>query len=113
KPDWSTKAKTRNILTDADIADVVTAYHSAFDADGNPVDPDGESRLSARFVPTTEIVANAYDLNIGRYIKQAAAEQKDLGPLIDAYHLARVERQKTEQRMLAVLSAAGIEGFDE
>ena len=61
----------------------------------------------------TEIAANGYDLNIGRYIKQAAAEAEDLGTLIDAYNLARAERQKTEQRMLAVLAEAGIEGFDE
>ncbi|MBB4895548.1 type I restriction enzyme M protein [Streptomyces olivoverticillatus] len=108
-----TKAKNRNILTDADIADVVTAYHSDFDSDGTPVDADGEGALSARFVPTTEIVANGYDLNIGRYIKQAAAEQEDLGTLIDVYNIARAERQKTELRMLKVLSAAGIEGFDE
>ncbi|MFH0246203.1 N-6 DNA methylase [Streptomyces sp. HK10] len=108
-----TKAKNRNILTEADIADVVTAYHSDFDADGNPADPDGEGSLAARFVPTTEIAANGYDLNIGRYIKQAAAEAEDLGTLIDAYNLARAERQKTEQRMLAVLAAAGIEGFNE
>ncbi|MFG1892174.1 N-6 DNA methylase [Micromonospora sp. NPDC049051] len=107
------KAKNRNILTDADIADVVTAYHPRLDADGNPVDPDGEGGLVARFVPTTEIVANGYDLNIGRYIKQAAAEQEDLGTLIDAYNIARAERQKTEQRMLSVLAEAGIEGFDE
>ena len=71
-----TKARNRNILTDADIADTVTAYHSDFDADGNPVDPDGDGGLAARFVPTTEIAANGYDLNIGRYIKQAAAEQR-------------------------------------
>lgn len=108
-----TKAKNRNILTDADIADVVTAYHSKFDADGNPVDPDGEGGLAARFVHATEIVANGYDLNIGRYIKQAAAEQEDLGTLIDAYNVARAERQKAEQRMLDVLAAAGIEGFDD
>ncbi|GHE32527.1 type I restriction-modification system subunit M [Streptomyces cellulosae] len=107
-----TKVKNRNILTDADIADTVTAYHSDFDGDGNPVDPD-DGGLSARFVPTTEIAANGYDLNIGRYIKQSDAEQEDLGALIDAYNLARAERQKTEQHMLAVLSAAGIEGFDE
>ena len=91
----------------------MTAYHSKFDADGNPADPDGEGGLAARLVPTTEIAANGYDLNIGRYIKQAAAEQEDLGTLIDAYNLARAERQKTEQHMLAVLAAAGIEGFDE
>ncbi|MFJ6579136.1 N-6 DNA methylase [Streptomyces sp. NPDC091368] len=108
-----TKAKNRNILTTADIADVVSAYNSKFDADGNPVDLGGEDGLSARFVPTTEIGANGYDLNIGRYIKQAAAEQEDLGTLIAAYNEARAERQKTEQRMLAVLSAAGVEGFDE
>jgi type I restriction enzyme M protein len=108
-----TKAKNRNTLTDADIADVVTAYHSNFDAEGNPVDPDGEGDLSARFVPTTEVVGNGYDLNIGRYIKQAAAEQEDLGTLIEAYNIARAERQKAEQCMLAVLSDAGIEGFDE
>ncbi|OKH95624.1 type I restriction-modification system subunit M [Streptomyces uncialis] len=101
-----TKAKNRNVLTDVDITDVVTAYHSRSDGDG-------EAGLSARFVPITEIVANGYDLNIGRYIKQTAAEQEDLGTLIDAYNIARAERQKTEQRMLEVLSAAGIEGFDE
>ncbi|MEU8056002.1 type I restriction-modification system subunit M [Microbispora bryophytorum] len=108
-----TKAKNRNILTDTDIADVVTAYHSKFNADGTPLDPDGEGGLSARFVPTTKIVGNGYDLNIGRYIKHATAEQEDLGTLIDAYNIARAERQKTEQRMLAVLAAAGIEGIDE
>ncbi|MGW5766561.1 N-6 DNA methylase [Streptomyces tendae] len=106
------KAKNRNILTDADIADIVTAYHSNFE-DGSSVDSDGEGGLAARFVPATEIVANGYDLNIGRYIKQAAAEQEDLGTLIDSYNLARAERQKTEQRLFALLSAAGIEGFDE
>lgn len=107
------KAKNRNVLTEADIADIVTTYHSDFDADGDPVDPDGEGGLSARFVPLTEIMTNGYDLNIGRYIKQAAAEQEDLGTLIATYTLARAERKKTEQRMLAVLAAAGIEGFDE
>lgn len=108
-----TKAKNRNVLTDADIANVVSVYHSSFDADSNPAAPDGEDGLAGRFVPTTEIVANGYDLNIGRYIKQAAAEHEDLGTLIDAYNIARAERQKTEQRMLAALAAAGIEGFDE
>ncbi|WP_055494781.1 class I SAM-dependent DNA methyltransferase [Streptomyces sp. TP-A0356] len=108
-----TKAKNRNVLTEADIADVVTAYHSSFDSDGNPVDSDGDAGLAARFVPITEIMANRYDLNIGRYIKQAAAEAGDLGTLIDAYNIARAERQKTEARMLAALANAGIEGFDE
>jgi type I restriction enzyme M protein len=107
------KAKNRNVLTEADIADIVTAYHAKFDTDGNPIDPDGDGGLAVRFVPTAEITANEYDLNIGRYIKQAAAEQEDLGTLIDAYNIARAERRKSEQRMLAVLAAAGVEGFDD
>ncbi|MFB7668406.1 N-6 DNA methylase [Kitasatospora sp. NPDC056138] len=107
------KAKNRNVLTTVDIADMVRAYQADFDADGNPMDLNLEAALPARFVPITEIVANDYDLNIGRYIKQSAAEQEDLGTLVDAYNIARAERQKTEARMLAVLAAAGIEGFDE
>jgi type I restriction enzyme M protein len=106
------KGKNRNTLTDADIAAVVTAYQSKFDSDGNPIAPDGDG-LAARFVPAAQIAACGHDLNIGRYIKRAAAEQEDLGTLIDAYNIARAERQKSEQRMLAVLATAAIEGFDE
>jgi type I restriction enzyme M protein len=106
------KAKNRNVLTSAHIADVVTAYRSRFGADDSVADADG-SGLAARFVPAAEIAMSGYDLNIGRYIKQAAAVQEDLGSLIDVYNIARAARQKSEQRMLAVLAAAGIEGFDE
>ena len=42
-----------------------------------------------------EIVANGYDLNIGRYIKQAAAEQADLPALIGAYNLARADARRS------------------
>ena len=108
-----TKAKTRNLLGRADIDDVVTCYHSGFTPDGNPVHPGGDGGLAARFVPADEIKMNGYDLNIGRYLRQAAAAEEDLGSLIDAYNLARAERQTAEQRMLAVLSGAGIQGFDE
>ncbi|MCT7293881.1 type I restriction-modification system subunit M [Rhodococcus sp. PAE-6] len=107
------KMKNRNVLSENDIADVVKTYHSTFDTDGNPVDPDGEGGLSARFVPLSEIIANGYDLNIGRYIKQTAAEQEDLATQIKAYNRIRAERRDAEERMLRVLGAAGIEGFDE
>ena len=106
-----TKAKNRNILTGSDIADTVAAYRADFDADGNP---EGTGcKLPVRLVPITEIEKNGYDLNIGRYLKHTAAEQEDLGTLIDAYNIARAERQKTELDMLAVLAEAGIVGFDE
>ncbi len=108
-----TKARNRNILTRADIAAIVAAYQSEFDADGNPAGLADAADLAARLVPITEVVPNGHDLNISRYLKQAAATAEDLGTLIDAYNLARAERQKTEARMLAVLAEAGIEGFDE
>ncbi|MGW3007482.1 N-6 DNA methylase [Streptomyces sp. NPDC001219] len=105
------KGRNRNVLTDTDIADVVTTYNSKFDAEGNPVDGAGD--LQTRFVPMDEIKSapNNYDLSISRYVKHAAFEQEDLGTLIEAYNLARAERQKTEQQMLDVLTAAGIEGL--
>ncbi|WP_086695730.1 type I restriction-modification system subunit M [Streptomyces recifensis] len=106
-------AKKRNVLGEADIADVVTTYHSSFGTDGTPVDLDGDGGLAARFVPMEEIAAHGYDLNIGRYIKRAAGEAEDLGTLIDAYNVARAERRHAEENMVAVLAAAGIEGFDE
>jgi type I restriction enzyme M protein len=73
-----TKGKNRNVLADADIADIVAAYHASFDSDGTRVDPDGDGGLAARFVSITEIAANGYDLNVSRYIKQVTAEQADL-----------------------------------
>nr|WP_205752502.1 class I SAM-dependent DNA methyltransferase [Cryptosporangium phraense] len=105
------KSKKRNMLTKEDIADVVAVYHSKFNYDD--VISSGGGGLAARLVPTAEIVANDYDLKIGRYIKQTAATQEDLGALIEAYRLARAERRKAEQVMLSVLADAGIEGFDE
>ncbi|MGW5514038.1 N-6 DNA methylase [Nocardia africana] len=107
------KGKNRNVLTAADIAAVVTAYQSTFDVEGHQVDPNNICGLAARLAPLSEVVMNGYDLNIGRYIKHVAAEEEDLGTLIEAYNVARAERQRVEQRMLTVLASAGIDGFDE
>lgn len=100
------KGKNRYTIDAGDISDTVTAYHSGDD-------PDGEGGIQTRLVDIDEIRGNGFDLNIGRYIKPAAAEQEDLGAVIDAYNVARAERQKTEDRMLIVLAEAGIDGFDE
>lgn len=108
-----TKAKNRNILTDADIAETVAAYRSSFGNDGHSLDVNGDSCPAARFAALSEIAANNYDLNVGRYIKHAVLETADLGALTDAYKLARAERLGVEQRMFEALGAAGIDGFDE
>ena len=100
------KGRNRNSMSQTDIDDIVAAYRRGDD-------PDGVGGIQVRSVELDEIKANYYDLNIGRYIERAASEQADLGTLIDAYNVARAERQRAEQRMLAVLADAGIEGFDE
>jgi type I restriction enzyme M protein len=107
------KGKNRNVLTEADIAHTVAAYQADSDDEGAMVDLDETAGLAARFVPMVDIVANGYDLNVSRYVKQFTVEKADLPTLIKAYSFARAARQKAEQRMLAVLEGAGIEGFDE
>ncbi|MGW2472439.1 N-6 DNA methylase [Streptomyces sp. NPDC001665] len=103
-----TPGKNRNTITDIDISGTVAAYHSISDSEENPID----AIPPTRFVSISEIAENEYDLSIGRYLKQAAAAQEDLGSLIDAYNLARADRRESEARMLKTLDAVGIEGFD-
>ena len=77
-------------------------------------DPDGpDFGANVRLVPFDEIKANGFDLNIGRYIKVAAEEQADLGTLVIAYQEAKMTRMAAEAHMNDVLTAAGIEGFNE
>ncbi|MBK6017933.1 type I restriction-modification system subunit M [Streptomyces sp. MBT53] len=108
-----TPGKNRNTITDSDIADTVAAYHSSFNAVASPTELDDGKGLTARFVALPEIAENEYDLHIGRYIKHATAEQEELDVLVDAYNLARADRRQAEARMLQVLTATGIEGFDD
>lgn len=100
------KGKNQNTMTDADIDTLVEAYRSRND-------PDGDGGANVRLVPISEIEENGFDLNIGRYIKVAAEEQADLGALIVAYQEARQTRIAAEAEMFKVLTAAGIEGFNE
>ena len=54
-----------------DVDALVAAYRSG-------ADPDGEGGAEVRLVPITEVEGNGWDLNIGRYIKGAAAEVIDV-----------------------------------
>ncbi|MFD6729456.1 N-6 DNA methylase, partial [Corynebacterium xerosis] len=68
------KGKNRNVLTKGDVATTVAAYHSLLEPDGTVRAHDGSDAPVAQFVPTSEIAANGYDLNISRYIKQVTTE---------------------------------------
>lgn len=101
------KGKNQNHMSDEDIAVLTRAYSTGEEPDG----PDFGANV--RLVDFDEIKNNGFDLNIGRYIKVAAEEQEDLGTLIVAYQEAKVTRTAAEARMNAILTAAGIEGFNE
>lgn len=102
-----TKGKNQNTMSERDIAALTMAYKTGQDPDG----PD--TGATVRLVPFDEIKTNGFDLNIGRYIKVAAEEQADLGTLVIAYQEAKTTRIAAETHMNAVLTAAGIEGFDD
>lgn len=95
------KAKNQNVMTDDDVATLVNAFRTGDD-------PDGEGGANVRLVPLTEIRENGFDLNIGRYIKVAAAEQINVADALAAYQTAREERIAAERALFAKLAAAGI-----
>ena len=61
----------QNMLEADDVDAVVAAYRTG-------EDPDGEGGVEVRLVPLDEVEGNGWDLNIGRYIKGAAAEVVDV-----------------------------------
>lgn len=95
------KAKNRNEMQPGDIHAILAAYQTGDD-------PDGEGGAAVRLVTHDEIEANGWDLNIGRYIKTAAADEADLETALAAYVEAREKRIAAEQALLRRLTVAGI-----
>ena len=96
-----TKSRNQNEMTDDDIAVLLEAYRTG-------EDPDGEGGANVRLVPLTEIESNSWDLNIGRYIKTATADEIDLPTALLAYQEAREARITSEQALFQRLATAGI-----
>lgn len=95
------KGKNQNTMTDGDAAAIHTAYQTG-------ADPDGDGGVNVRLVPFDEIKTNGFDLNIGRYLKTAVADDVDLPTAILAYEEAREARKTSEANLFARLAAAGI-----
>ena len=96
-----TKGRNQNQMSDDDVQAILDAYTTG-------VDPDGDGGAQVRLVPRNEIEGNAFDLNIGRYLKQVAADELDLDAAIAAYVTAREARIASEQALFDRLAAAGI-----
>jgi len=94
-----TKGKNQNELTASDVDDLFAVYETAATTEK----PD----IAARLVPISEIKENDWDLNIGRYLKTAAAETVDVSEALAALTEAREKLAIAEKAMLERLKAAG------
>jgi type I restriction enzyme M protein len=94
-----TKGRNQNELSDTDVKDLYETY--ATSGAGERAD------IAARLVPRDEIEGNNWDLNIGRYLKTAAAEVIDVASALEALSAARATLAAAEQAMLERLKGAG------
>jgi type I restriction enzyme M protein len=94
-----TKGKNQNELSSSDVQDLYDSYVAA--------EADEKENIAARLVPHDEIAANKYDLNIGRYLKTAAAEIVDVATALSSLDESRINLSKAETAMLERLKAAG------
>lgn len=92
------KEKNRNSLDSTDVADIVAAYSSGSD-------PDGEGGIAARMVATEEIQKNGFNLTISRYIRESGTQDYNLEERLHAYQEARAVRQAAEVQMADALAA--------
>ena len=94
--------RAQNELGDDDVEAILKAFHGA-------VDPDGDGGVNLRLVDLSEIEANGYDLNIGRYVAGAETEAVDVTEALAAWQEARAERLAAEEAMIERLKAAGFD----
>jgi type I restriction enzyme M protein len=94
-----TKGKNQNELFADDVQDIFDVYASSGSEE--------KTDIAARLVPHDEIAGNKHDLNIGRYLKSAAAEVIDVATAMTALDDARENLAKAEAAMLERLKAAG------
>ena len=100
-----TKGRNQNQMSAVDVDAIVAAYRTG-------EDPDGAGGVNVRLVPFDEIKTNAFDLNVGRYLKTAAADTMDLPTALANYQDARAHRIETEQALFECLKAQTSSGRD-
>jgi type I restriction enzyme M protein len=96
------KGRNQNILRPEDVDVLVAAYRKGENADA-------EGGVAVRLVPLAEIEGNGWDLNIGRYIKGAAAEVVEVATALAELAEAQEALHEAEERLAARLAEAGYE----
>jgi len=95
------KGRNQNQMSPADVDAIVAAYRTEDN-------PDGDGQVHVRLVPCDEIKGNGFDLNVGRYLKTAAADGVDLATALANYEDARARRVNAEHSLLERLAAASL-----
>ena len=94
------KGRNQNQMRRDDVEAIVAAYRTA-------TDPDGEGGVEVRVVDHAEIKENGWDLNIGRYLKTAAAEALDVATALANLAEAQQALREAEARLAERLAEAG------
>lgn len=94
------KAKNQNTMDDADIEAILAAYRTG-------EDPDGEGGVQVRLVDHAELKENAWDLNIGRYLRTAVADVLDVPTALAQLAEAQAALREAEAALAERLKAAG------
>ena len=94
------KGRNQNTMDDADIEAILTAYRTGDD-------PDGEGGVQVRLVDHAELEGNGWDLNIGRYLKVAAADTIDVATALAELAEAQAALRDAEKKLAKRLKAAG------
>jgi type I restriction enzyme M protein len=94
------KGRNQNRLRDEDVETILAAYQSA-------ADPGIEGGAAARLVPHSEIEANGWDVNIGRYMKSVATEVVDVTTALAELAEAQLALHEAEDRLAERLREAG------
>jgi type I restriction enzyme M protein len=95
-----TKGRNQNQMTADDVETMVVAYRTL-------ADPDGDGGVQVRVVDRSEIKDNAWDLNIGRYLKTAAADTLDVATALANLAEAQEALRDAEARLAERLVEAG------
>jgi type I restriction enzyme M protein len=95
-----TKGRNQNLIGADDVEAMVDAYRSG-------EDPDGEGGVTVRLVPHSEIKENGWDLNIARYVRDAAGETVSVENALSALRVAQAGLRVAELTLDEKLRAAG------
>ena len=94
-----TKDRNQNQMSLADVDAIISAYRTGADI--------GDDAVGVRLVAVEEVETNGWDLNIGRYLRTAAAVVVDVPTALASLAEAQASLRQAEEVLRERLGAAG------